>query len=940
MAAKKEEFKTNLLLSSENELFSVKSPSAILVPVQGSDSSAVMTSEVISENNSSVQESATFSLFSGDSGYTDPFLTITNTDQSSERISDQQIEDEIFKPSQVSGSAVFDRANVMDKGNVLATYPPFQPHVQHAAKNPYASQPVSGSPGVGRPKYAVPDYANFSQSRSSSAAVPQSVSNSTPLTVEGDAHTSSTLSMQTSSSHSQTFPINKQGTENMYHSVMPHWCYKSQQSENIWFPFSVYDSARLEQTLRGNLDIEPVISTDGGRYDVNVVLRERSSVYWDEPSVQVKRCTWFEKSETQHRYVPIHEELADHLESVYKSVVMENAWHKQIDLDKGEMIVIHNPQVIVHLIPVDSDSEVEMQEFQMKSRLVKRGIAETDLVKEIPEDEIGVPDHVVLVCHGIGPVCDLRSRSIVECVDELRTIQLSLLKSHFKTAITNNQANRIEFLPIHWHHALHGDATGVDEGIQRLTLPSIQRLRDFTNETLLDILFYSSPVYCQTIAETIGSEVNSLYNLFLSRNPTFCGRISVAGHSLGSLMLFDILCNQGSRFSQMKNAIPQNASNIPKQCSGISNVETSILSDKEALHLDKLLESLNLSNFSDRFKAEQIDMETLTQCTEADLKDIGLPMGPRKKLIGYLKKQQEEKDKVHQQELRVDTGQSENFLTKDESDFASMGEQPESISGCLSNAINVHVDFQQFDMGTGQPMVKYPELQFNPLICFALGSPIGMFLTVRGISELGDDFCLPTCDKFFNIFHPYDPVAYRIEPLVNNEFTFKPLQIPHYKGRKRLHLEIRESLGRMGLELKQGIISSVKRAIGSVTKFAQLHLQTEHIDQEDEHVEKVLEEMRDKQVEVEDSSSVACESVQLDVSIGRINQGERVDYVLQERPLESFNDYLFAFQSHFCYWNSEDTVLFMMKEIFRSMEVMSDSAIKKQSNAQVSTATE
>ena len=38
------------------------------------------------------------------------------------------------------------------------------------------------------------------------------------------------------------------------------------------------------------------------------------------------------------------------------------------------------------------------------------------------------------------------------------------------------------------------------------------------------------------------------------------------------------------------------------------------------------------------------------------------------------------------------------------------------------------------------------------------------------------------------------------------------------------------------------------------------------------------------------------------IGIGRLNGGKRIDHVLQERPLESFNDYLFAFQSHLCYW--------------------------------------
>ena len=52
------------------------------------------------------------------------------------------------------------------------------------------------------------------------------------------------------------------------------------------------------------------------------------------------------------------------------------------------------------------------------------------------------------------------------------------------------------------------------------------------------------------------------------------------------------------------------------------------------------------------------------------------------------------------------------------------------------------------------------------------------------------------------------------------------------------------------------------------------------------------------------------------VTNGLLNSGRRIDYVLQERPLEAFNDYLFAFQSHLCYWNSEDTVLMILRELY------------------------
>lgn len=104
--------------------------------------------------------------------------------------------------------------------------------------------------------------------------------------------------------------------------------------------------------------------------------------------------------------------------------------------------------------------------------------------------------------------------------------------------------NRIEVLPISWHTTLHSEDTGIDKKLQAITLESIPKLRHFTNDTLLDILFYTSPVYCQTITETVGNEINRLAALFKKRNPDFDGGIYLGGHSLGSLILFDLLCHQ------------------------------------------------------------------------------------------------------------------------------------------------------------------------------------------------------------------------------------------------------------------------------------------------------------------------------------------------------------------------------------------------------------
>ncbi|VEL09233.1 unnamed protein product [Protopolystoma xenopodis] len=48
----------------------------------------------------------------------------------------------------------------------------------------------------------------------------------------------------------------------------------------------------------------------------------------------------------------------------------------------------------------------------------------------------------------------------------------------------------------------------------------------------------------------------------------------------------------------------------------------------------------------------------------------------------------------------------------------------------------------------------------------------------------------------------------------------------------------------------------------------------------------------------------------------KLNQNQRIDYVLQEGPLESLSDYMFAMTSHSVYWNSEDFALFLLRVIF------------------------
>ena len=50
------------------------------------------------------------------------------------------------------------------------------------------------------------------------------------------------------------------------------------------------------------------------------------------------------------------------------------------------------------------------------------------------------------------------------------------------------------------------------------------------------------------------------------------------------------------------------------------------------------------------------------------------------------------------------------------------------------------------------------------------------------------------------------------------------------------------------------------------------------------------------------SSQISEDVPDIQVPLGVLNGGHRMDYVLQETPIEKLNDYLFAFSSHLGYW--------------------------------------
>ncbi|KAG9488640.1 hypothetical protein GDO78_004928 [Eleutherodactylus coqui] len=688
------------------------------------------------------------------------------------------------------------------------------------------------------------------------------------------------------------FPVSAETMEATmsYEAVVPHWFYaRTQDGSSSWNPFSKEDSDVLEAAFCSGANLNGiVVPVCGGRYDVYLGSRRRLSVYWDEEDSIVQRCTWFYKGDKDSRYVPYPENFSEILEEAYMQAVTRNEWRKRLESPTRDLIILHNPKLMVHYQPTGmTDEWGATPTEQGRPRTVKRGVENISV--EIPEGEPAQIDHLVFMVHGIGPACDLQFRSIVQCVNDFRLVSLNLLHAHFKKSLDQEQIGRVEFLPVDWHSALHADATGVDKDIQRITLPSICRLRQFTNETLLDLFFYNSPTYCQTIVNTVCGEMNRIYRLFLERNPTFKGRISVTGHSLGSLILFDLLTNQvdptGNTPAKTKTSVQKSESQTNKQT------------------LKDVLDELQLAEFSDVFEQEKMDLNALVSSSEQDLENLGIPLEPRKKIVRYIK------CRKHLQDINNTDPESapNNDLTP-----------PPLSSGTTFNMVN----YEYFDVGIGQVRINYPQISFHPEVFFAWGSPIGMFLTVRGLKRIDPEYQFPTCKRFFNIYHPFDPVAYRIEPMVLREEEFEPMLIPHHKGRKRMHLELREGLTRMGTDF----LGSLRVAWQTFTRPPVPTLPPPTA----EAAELPISELPPVTVPPPDVSAedVTVKEEPVQLNVGMLNGGQRFDYVLQEKPIESFNEYLFALQSHLCYWSSEDTALLFLKEIYQTMGVGMDQPLQ------------
>ncbi|KAK9205153.1 hypothetical protein WN943_015420 [Citrus x changshan-huyou] len=722
------------------------------------------------------------------------------------------------------------------------------------------------------------------------------------------------------------------------------------------------------------------VPVKGGLYEVDLVRRHCFPVYWNGDNRRVLRGHWFARKGGLD-WLPIREDVAEQLEIAYRSQV----WHRRtfqpsglfaarVDL-QGSTPGLHalftgEDDTWEAWLNVDASGFSSIISFSGNGIKLRRGYSQTisanpskDELRQQKEEEMDdycsqVPvRHLVFMVHGIGQ--RLEKSNLVDDVGNFRHITVHLAERHL--TLHQRGTQRVLFIPCQWRKGLKLSS---ETAVEKITLDGVRGLRVMLSATVHDVLYYMSPIYCQDIINSVSNQLNRLYLKFLKRNPGYDGKVSIYGHSLGSVLSYDILCHQENLSSPFpmdclykERAGSEESSpdmnNQPSRCNSSTNLENNISTmmndtrekvnpadeDTMSVQSTQVMHEGNSEDLSPIMGSVISDSGDITATAmvserigdndvqemvhgssdtffaqndglnEATYKDFGvkdmekmieedcLNTSDKDKTINLLIEEIGSlKSRIAELESKCDgNGLSENYEA-----LPNNPEQPspDKLPSKLDDAPKSYT-----------PYVNYTKLEFKVDTFFAVGSPLGVFLALRNIrigvgkgqeywAEENVNEEMPACRQMFNIFHPFDPVAYRIEPLVCKEYLDKcPVFIPYHKGGKRLHIGFREFTEDLAAH-SQAIsnhFNSVKVLTACQSRNA------DGIEEEEEHGQ--------------ENEERSYGSIMMERLTG--SQEGRIDHMLQDKTFE--HPYLQAIGSHTNYWRDEDTALFILKHLYRDI---------------------
>ncbi|KAK9808811.1 hypothetical protein WJX72_004107 [[Myrmecia] bisecta] len=763
-------------------------------------------------------------------------------------------------------------------------------------------------------------------------------------------------------------------------------------------------SKRWQDFLLGNDNSAQVgMLVRSGLYEVDLAKRRMTTCYWPADSHRVLRATWFVEKGSD--WVPVKESLADELEEAYRSQIWNPELrhvkvHKQglvaarVDLttltqeSKG-MYALFASESEMYLCKDDSYTwlSAKVKSNAPPGAKLRRGYKEPNQgsmevdVKAEEVDNAGaqVPvTRLVLAVHGIGQ--NLIASNIAEDAGSMRNNIRQMTMEQLTEA--ERRSGRVEVLPVQWRKHLNLE---VDALAKALMPPGVGSLRTMLHATAVEVLLYLTPLHCQDMLDSLATSLNATFDKFMRRNPGFQGTVSIVAHSLGSVLCFDILCNQPHLFEQLRVSSPIAADIHQSSAEGQAAARRSRAG---GLAEEPELQAMGSADFEALAPGASnippfppsatgvVDLVTPPRpaaglsatVNNNDLIDLSRLTSPRtqaqRQSSGGLPTSEEQRLRAEIQRLQLDLEAARADRDRLASSLQSGSSAAASAADGSSYAAAWRAKFgslaQTQERERLAPIVDIQALHFavDQFVC--IGSPLGLFLALRKVNPakgqglgmpaavplmLGGGYAggdgLPAVRRMTNLYQPYDPVAYRLEPLiVSGADKRKPAYAPYYKGGKRLHIGMQEwsedvgaAAAKASSALSQKVTGSLSYfMMGRVAKAAEAKVSEKHT--EAREADAAAAGMRGEgSAEAEPADSAHDEELQnaaqvLNTAVWRITDGKTAAPVAGGSSAASktasgrldfdsptANAWLSAISAHFGYWNDPDTALFVMRAV-------------------------
>mmetsp|Transcript_26495 Transcript_26495/g.30329 ORF Transcript_26495/g.30329 Transcript_26495/m.30329 type:complete len:666 (+) Transcript_26495:130-2127(+) len=629
--------------------------------------------------------------------------------------------------------------------------------------------------------------------------------------------------------------------------------------DDDWEPLRKVDCCALNSRKR-----EETVYIDGGRATADVLNGVIRYNFCNLPCLKLTSATWFvreERASKEFVIVPLPREDAEVVESFYQNVVNATS-----SLGKGVDSIMNHERDL----PSDPSNKVILSRsgsgiLSMKKKPkswfgtaydLQRGYSEYTIDGEEEETTLGPVRHLIFVIHGIGQAFinreGVKIQNLVEEIDSTRKAIQKLQIVRWKKACEKARKagepepvapNRIEILPIEWWDKIHSSSSSLVGSLKRSTLPNIPGLRAIANDVVFDVLTYMTPTFCEIVLECVTEQLNTIYHHFHNVHPDFRnggGKYSLIGHSLGSVIVWDLL------------SILKDRTEVPKQ------------------KISKECKNLRTSSFHGIYLLNDREGREKVQYTTGGMKAWGpsLPQMMVKKI-------------PFAPEFTI-------FLGSPLGMFLTLRGAHSEFDEMLQNSVfRIYKKAAYLAAKEASLIEKNDDKKKKTKEGRKIGNSVELALEV----PITSPFTLPS-ESVYNIFHPYDPVAYRIEPLLlskSSKTEVPPAMYVTRRGEKvRLHVQAKR-FGDDFVKTWQTQSTSINNFFSNIT----------------------TRQNKDGKTDNTTNHSFSTENLKqgpLEFPLG--GRSSRIDYCLQPGVIE--NEYLSAVTAHSSYFINHDLLHFII----------------------------